>query len=214
MLYVVASALVILPLIVASVYRLRKKQGDPYQGKKPDAGGFLFKTEVKLSANPVAGRARYLLEDVKKGEPLRIQPIGSSLLVACSSAAETEEHLAQGTIDLDELSNFGHTTPPEDNIFEDVVFVNKPHLFCNHWPESETNMVTEWTPKYKIIRALRDIPAGVEIKHNYSSGYRHIEWFDDFMAKRRTNNVMQWVRTLSPKSTQVHLDKLDKPVKN
>ena len=121
----------------------------PYGGRKPDAGGFMVPTEIKQSANPVAGRARYVLEDVKAGDPIRIQPIGSELLVKSRSAAEIEAHIANGTLDLTEVVHFGHTTSPTCELYQEAVFVNKPPLFCNHWSRREANMETEWTKGYK-----------------------------------------------------------------
>jgi len=208
---VLLGASVLIIVLTKLALRLIKSDDDPYGSRVPDEGGFLVKTEVKPSANPVAGRARYVLEDVKAGDAIRVQPIDSSLLVSAKNAEELSGHLARGTIGLEELADFGHTTSPGCPIgdFDQTVFVNKPHLFCNHWPKSQANMETVWTKKYKIIRALRDIKAGVEIKHCYNaaSGYRTVEWYNDFMAEQKTSNVMQWVCTLSPAATYADLTK-------
>jgi hypothetical protein len=147
------------------------------------------RTQIKKSNIPQAGRARFLLEPVKRGAIVRItklvtpdqgHPAAGSTLV-CDEAQKLLECMDYANVKglpstQEQIVNFGGTpfNVPEDN---QASFYWIPCNYFNH--SSEPNVVLALPPSHDgrmYIVALRDIDAGEELFQDYRS-FSMPTWF-------------------------------------
>ena len=58
------------------------------------------------------GNARYLMENVKKGDVIRYQSLESDIIIEIDSPERAEELMRTGLADLEELQHYAFSAPP------------------------------------------------------------------------------------------------------
>ena len=114
-----------------------------------EESGLLVPTHVGISTIPQAGIGRFLDVDVKKGEVIRIQKIGTPSLDAFDCVAALEYQLSKDGLKF--IVDFGHVGPQDNPKTHGLLFINNPPLYSNHSTGQEMNMETVWEGDVKFI---------------------------------------------------------------
>ena len=141
-------------------------------------------TKIATSSIPNAGLGRIVLVDVKKGDIIRVQKIGSKNLESYAGPQDLTERLADPGYGWKWLEDFGHVGPQGKDAPEThgLLVVNNPPLYSNHDTGDKRNIETIWEGDTKYIRALRDIQAGEELFEDYRL-FGELPWYEKFLTE-------------------------------
>lgn len=144
---------------------------------EPDDDGFYIPNEMKTSVIPNAGTARFFVAPHKKGTVVRKQVIGGPLLKAYRNVQD----ITDAGLDMVYLGHFGHSTPKECALHQDVMFVNNPPMHAQHSADSNnSNIYYIFTETDKICILRRDVEAGEEFMQDYTN-FKEVKWFEDYL---------------------------------
>jgi len=146
--------------------------------------GYNFKTVVKASNIPEAGRGRFADEDIPAGEWVRSVCIDGAHLKEYSNWDELNAEK-----DHDWVVNFIHTpTDGSEMAKKNKVYGAHPMHFHNH--SLEPNCVVVWEDGCRKTKSLRDIKKGEEFLENYGN-FGKVDWFENKLAENDEWSVRQ-----------------------
>uniref|UniRef100_A0A7S1R8A2 SET domain-containing protein n=1 Tax=Alexandrium catenella TaxID=2925 RepID=A0A7S1R8A2_ALECA len=152
----------------------------------PSDDAMLVPTEVREESTiPGAGRGRFVLRSVEKGEAIRRLRIGSPALRAFRSVEEIEAAFPRSDGGVQHVSHFGASAPPDVDWLREVVLVNGTAACLNHPPRgTEPNVRLEYRieggEQFRFLVAVRDIPAGGEMFVDYTQ-WSEVPWFEEYL---------------------------------
>ena len=155
---------------------------------EPDPDGFYIPSEIKQSVIPNAGRARFFVQDHKSGTVVRKQILGSSTLKVYRNIEDVND----AGIDIEHLGHFGHSTPKDCDLHENVMFVNTPPMHSQHSADSDNSNINYlYTDTEKICVLRRDVKAGEEFMQDYTN-FKEVKWFEDHLNAKKFKSPRQF----------------------
>ena len=148
---------------------------------------FLIKSKVDPSTIENGGNARFFDQDVKKGDIIRKQEIGSESLQLFKNKDEVDK------IDDDILKHYAHSVPKDCRFHTNSIFINNPYLYTNH--NSDSNIGFQYTYAYKYTITTRDVKKGEEMFQDYSS-FKTIDWFEKYLKGKKIIGAREFAESL------------------
>jgi len=155
---------------------------------EPDADGFYIPSEIRQSAIPNAGRGRFFVKDHKKGTVVRKQVLNGPNLKVFRSVKEVTD----GGLDMEHLGHFGHSTPKDCALHQDVMFLNTPPMHSQHSADNDNaNIHYLYTENEKICVLMKDVKAGEEFMQDYTN-FKEVRWFEEHLNSQKFKSPRQF----------------------
>jgi len=155
---------------------------------KPDEDGFYVPTVIKQSSIPNAGKGRFFVQDHKKGTVVRIQEFDGPNIKVFRNVQE----VLDAGFDMEYLGHFGHSTPKDCDIHDDVMFVNTPPMCSQHSADNDNaNIHYLYRENEKICVLRRDVKADEEFLQDYTN-FKEVKWFEEYLNSKKYRSPRQF----------------------